>query len=578
MTKRITLICSLLLLSALVVWQFTSRPSPKKHHPVTPTSEKPFVILIASYNNAEVVQKNLASVYTQNYDNYRVIYIDDSSSDATFERAEKEIARWEGASRTILIHNKKNLGALANIYNAVHSCADNEIVVILDGDDFFAHENVLTTLNNNYADSGVWLTYGSYLDYPSYQQGPAASKAIPALVTEKNAFRKHPWVSSHLRTFYAGLFKAIKIEDLFFRGRFFPMGCDVAIMLPMLEMAGHKARFIDEVLYLYNRANPINDHKVNFKLQKQCANEVRSKPVYERLAQLPTLPYGQREKADLLVFSYHRPMQLYALLESVEKNVRGLNQTTVLYRADTLEYKNGYATVKERFPTVHFVEQKNAPEDFRDLTLQIVFDSSPTPSEHILFAVDDMIVKHPVDLTSCVHALKASKAYGFYLCHSDQLDTCYMLNRHQGVPPHTHLSGIATNSPIFAWQFSAGADDWAYPNSLDMVLFNKETIKKDFYKIEFTSPTSLESKWNLRAKKRGVGLFYAEAKCLNIPANLVTTNLEQDEVHRFLSSYTTNELLQKFEEGLKIDIKPLSELDNRSRHVAADFAFIQRGD
>nr|NGX45674.1 hypothetical protein [Chlamydiota bacterium] len=283
MTKRLILFGSLLLFAAIALWQLGGKASPKKDDGFTPTSEKHFVVLIASYNNAEYVQKNLASVYTQNYDNYRVIYVDDNSSDATFQKAEQEIARWEGQARTELIHNTKNVGALANMYNAVHSCSDNEIIVILDGDDFFAHERVLTILNENYADPKVWMTYGNYLDYPSYRQEAVLSRPIPALITEKNAFRNHAWASSHLRTFYAGLFKAIKIEDLFFRGRFFPMGCDVAIMLPMLEMAGHKARYINDVLYLYNRINTISDHKVNFKLQTQCGHEVQSKPVYNRL-------------------------------------------------------------------------------------------------------------------------------------------------------------------------------------------------------------------------------------------------------------------------------------------------------
>ena len=563
MTKRLILFGSLLLFAAIALWQLGGKASPKKDDGFTPTSEKHFVVLIASYNNAEYVQKNLASVYTQNYDNYRVIYVDDNSSDATFQKAEQEIARWEGQARTELIHNTKNVGALANMYNAVHSCSDNEIIVILDGDDFFAHERVLTILNENYADPKVWMTYGNYLDYPSYRQEAVLSRPIPALITEKNAFRNHAWASSHLRTFYAGLFKAIKIEDLFFRGRFFPMGCDVAIMLPMLEMAGHKARYINDVLYLYNRINTISDHKVNFKLQTQCGHEVQSKPVYNRLTRLPMCPVNQQAKADLLVFSDHRPMQLFALLESVEKKIRGLNQTTVLYRADELKFKNGYSLVKERFPSVHFVEQKNGPEDFRDLTLQIVFESSPAPSEYILFAVDDMIVKHPIDISSCIDNLKASKAHGFYLCHSEQLDTCSRLSRHQGVPLHSPLTGFSTTAPLFAWQFSAGTDDWAHPNSLEMVLYCKEVIRDDFHKIDFTSAETLENKWHQRANKKGVGLFYREAKSVNILTNQV-------------ASLTADELLQKFEEGLKIDIQPFAELENRSHHITADFTFISR--
>ncbi len=46
-------------------------------------------------------------------------------------------------------------------------------------------------------------------------------------------------------------------------GIYLPMAGDVALIIPLLEMAGEHVRYIDEVLYLYNRINPISDHKKN---------------------------------------------------------------------------------------------------------------------------------------------------------------------------------------------------------------------------------------------------------------------------------------------------------------------------
>jgi hypothetical protein len=61
------------------------------------------------------------------------------------------------------------------------------------------------------------------------------------------------------------------------------MTWDQAIMFPMLEMAGKRHAFLSEVLYIYNTTNPINDNKVNPKLQNDLESLIRSKLAYARL-------------------------------------------------------------------------------------------------------------------------------------------------------------------------------------------------------------------------------------------------------------------------------------------------------
>jgi hypothetical protein len=61
------------------------------------------------------------------------------------------------------------------------------------------------------------------------------------------------------------------------------MAWDQAIMFPMLEMSGHRAKFISEVLYIYNAANPINDCKVDRQLQRSLETVIRMQKRYDRL-------------------------------------------------------------------------------------------------------------------------------------------------------------------------------------------------------------------------------------------------------------------------------------------------------
>lgn len=244
------------------------------------TEQKPFAIIIPSYNNSRFCERNLRSVLDQNYENFRIIYIDDCSTDDTYEKVKNYLLNQP--IKATLIHNNANKGALANLYDAIHSCSNEEIILTLDGDDFLAHDNVLTKLNEVYANPKVWLTYGNFVDYPTYTQDPVICKKL----TKLHSFRKQEWVTSHLRTFYAGLFKKIKLEDLLYQGKFFPMAWDLPMMFPMLEMAGDHIFFVKDVLYLYNRENPLNDHKVNVRLQAECAQYARSLTPYKKLKTL----------------------------------------------------------------------------------------------------------------------------------------------------------------------------------------------------------------------------------------------------------------------------------------------------
>ena len=249
--------------------------------------DRKIVVIIPSYNNSKWYARNLASVFAQDYnEEFRVIYIDDGSSDGIDELVQEYIAErnsGSGASIT-LIHNSVRTGALQNLYNTIRGCADDEVVILLDGDDWFAHNGVLRAINEVYTRTDCWITYGQYRSWPDNAIG--LSKEMPSAVIEANGFRKHEWCSSHLRSFFAWLFKLINKSDLLAPdGTFYQMAWDQAIMFPLLEMSGHRATFINEVLYIYNNANPISDCKIDRELQRQLEMDIRGRARYRRLDQ-----------------------------------------------------------------------------------------------------------------------------------------------------------------------------------------------------------------------------------------------------------------------------------------------------
>lgn len=244
---------------------------------------KKFVILIASYNNEPLTRSTLLSAF-QNYpeDSYKIIFIDDASTDATFEAAHRCVCDYKKEHLVSFIKNDIRMGAMYNHWFAIHAyIPDDWVVVILDGDDQLANNNVLHILNNIYQNSDIWLTYGQYCEKMSRAIG--FCHEYPKYIIRQNLFRQFRDIPSHLRTFYAGLFKRIKKEDLMKDGEFLEMCADMATMIPMIEMAGDHFSFVPHILYIYNDVNPLSDHRKSKELQQKLDCYIRNLPAYQPL-------------------------------------------------------------------------------------------------------------------------------------------------------------------------------------------------------------------------------------------------------------------------------------------------------
>jgi glycosyltransferase involved in cell wall biosynthesis len=249
--------------------------------------EKEIVVVIPSYNNRNWYKKNLRSILEQNYSKFKVIYIDDNSDDETGKLVERYLIKHDHDHRVMLIKNTERCGALANHYKAAQLIPDHKIIIHCDGDDWYAHNNVLKRVNDEYQNPDVWMTYGSYIWYPKGERGGA--RPVSEHIIAANKWRQVPYYHfcSQLRTFYAWLFKRINLEDLMINNQFFPVACDVALMYPMLEMAHTHVRFISDILYVYNYETPINDSKHSANLQIELTKYIMGKPPYKAIEKAP---------------------------------------------------------------------------------------------------------------------------------------------------------------------------------------------------------------------------------------------------------------------------------------------------
>ena len=111
-------------------------------------------IITPTYNSAKTIARTIESVISQNYSDLEYIIIDGLSSDNT-----KDIVSNYQSKINIKFISEKDSG----IYDAMNKgvrLATGEIIGILNSDDFFDNNKVLSTIAENFSDSKVEAVYG----------------------------------------------------------------------------------------------------------------------------------------------------------------------------------------------------------------------------------------------------------------------------------------------------------------------------------------------------------------------------------------------------------------------------------
>lgn len=243
-----------------------------------------FKIVVPSFNCIDYIGKSLQSIQDQNFKDYDVCIIDDCS---TIPGQREIILDYCIRNGWKHIFNAKNEGALFNIVQAIRylECQDHDVIAILDGDDWFSHPDALKHLHQVYMENDAYITWGQCEIYPESKTPMKYAQPVPDMVIEQKLYRDIPFVFWHLIAFKYYLWKHVNDDDLRdVDGRYFQIMYDKAILFPMFEMAGKKLRFVDETLYIYNIANPLNDYANTPPEEHKRVDElIRSKKRYATL-------------------------------------------------------------------------------------------------------------------------------------------------------------------------------------------------------------------------------------------------------------------------------------------------------
>lgn len=349
-------------------------------------------------------------------------------------------------------------------------------------------------------------------------------------------------------------------------------------------MSTHKQKVVSCFMGL---ANPLLSF-INLKLMKLPEADLlaqQAKVAEDVIRALGTpVSNAQSSKAECVMFSMDRALQLDAALGSYVKNVSNPAPVHLLYRATTLPHRKAYDEVLEEY---QFVIANAVVQDKREtFKAQLLGIMDGIKSEKLFFLVDDDLFVERLDLDEFVQLDTRAVIPSFRM--GANLSECYTQQQPQPCPDFFCLRNAAeltaerglpiteeNRDDLLYWDWRQGRYDWAYPLSVDGHLFSTAEIRALAKHTEFHSPNTLEG--NLQGYisffKHRKGVCYRKSRMVNIPCNKVQT--DNSNLHGDLHQ---DVLLEKWQNGLRIDYGALYGFDNNGAHQEIELAFVERSE
>jgi len=265
-----------------------------------------------------------------------------------------------------------------------------------------------------------------------------------------------------------------------------------------------------------------------------------------------------------IVFSKDRPIQLYALLESYFNYVKNHPPPRVLYVSSDDAFEKAYREVFYEFKAklgAVVREQGSFKESLEDILNEL-------QAGRLFFLVDDIIITRNFDLRQALDFSPLEAVFSFR--HGGHLTRCYTQDKEQSLPDDlTEILG----GQYLRWTWSRGIMNWGYSLSTDGHVFSTKEIRFLISRLDYKAPNTLEE--SLQAFNRffspRYGICYPESVLFNIPCNRV-----QVENENLFGDIHQDFLLDKWIEGLKIDIFKFESFVNESAHQEVELEYVRR--
>jgi glycosyltransferase involved in cell wall biosynthesis len=214
-----------------------------------------FLILITAHNVRPFLGDLIRSLAGQRGPDWRAVFVDDCSTDGTLDGLHQALDAGGLRERFEIVANDERCHKACNVYHAIKNFGrPDDVVALVDGDDHLAVDHALWRIAQEF-DRGWEVVWGNW-------KGSDGSRGTSSHLHPFVSPRQQPFVTSHLFSFQRRLFDAVDEADLKDdAGRWFQAGCDVALAWPLLDQT-IKRKHIPDVLYTYNRANPLSHDRL----------------------------------------------------------------------------------------------------------------------------------------------------------------------------------------------------------------------------------------------------------------------------------------------------------------------------
>jgi glycosyltransferase involved in cell wall biosynthesis len=267
--------------------------------------QRRIVIISPVWNAESYIETNIKSVAAQDYENYVHIIIDDASTDNTYIKAKQAIENLSPNAQTKfrLLQNSKNKGAIANQIKGIAQCKPDDIVMLLDGDDWLINNNTIFHYYNDLYAEGYEFTYGSM--WSVVDNIPLIAQDYPTSVKLNRSYREHHFnwkiPYTHLRTCLGKHFFTLDVKKFQVNGEWMKSGADNPLFYELIERVEPEKIYCNrEIVCNYNDANPLNDYKIRGDEQNKNASKSYNKKdndtVKKRiLIAIPTAKYVETQ-------------------------------------------------------------------------------------------------------------------------------------------------------------------------------------------------------------------------------------------------------------------------------------------
>ena len=235
-------------------------------------------VISPMWNASAYIRHCILSVAQQDYDNYQHIIIDDCSEDNSYEIASNTIQSLPSdiQDKFVLIKNDTKRYAIGNQIECIKKYAQlNDIVILLDGDDWLINNPTIFNYYNDLYYQGYEFTYGSM--WSVVDNIPLIAQEYPIQVRKDKKYRQHlfnwkiPY--THLRTCLGKYFSTLDVDKFKTNGQWMRSGADNPLFYELIEQIDwNKVYCNQEIVCNYNDASPYNDYKINTTEQNMNAN------------------------------------------------------------------------------------------------------------------------------------------------------------------------------------------------------------------------------------------------------------------------------------------------------------------